>query len=238
MTASPMNFSTVPPKRSMSALTRSWYGRRVARTSSGSARSERSVKPTRSTNRTETTFRSSPAGASRGQRLPAGEAETCSLRVLLAAVRAGQHVRIFSASAGSVYAAGGSGSSSSSASRRCSTLRESTPTSRWCSSTTGTRSASSLEEVERLVERDVRVDREVRRLGDGAELRLLRVEPVRDDLAHERLARDDADEPLVVVDVDRAHLRSRQQLSGLLRRRVGRQRARVRDHRVADGAHG
>ena len=64
MTASPMNFSTVPPKLSMSALTRSWYGLRVARTSSGSARSERSVKPTRSTNSTETTFRSSPAGTS------------------------------------------------------------------------------------------------------------------------------------------------------------------------------
>src|ERR671918_2034048 len=43
----------------MSALTRSWYGLRVARTSSGSARSERSVKPTRSTKRTETTLRSS-----------------------------------------------------------------------------------------------------------------------------------------------------------------------------------
>ncbi len=64
MTASPMNFSTVPPNRSMSALTRSWYGRSVARTSSGSARSDRFVKPTRSTKRTETTFRSSPAGAS------------------------------------------------------------------------------------------------------------------------------------------------------------------------------
>ena len=64
MTASPMNFSTVPPKLSMSAFTRSWYGRSVARTSSGSARSERSVKPTRSTKRTDTTLRSSPAGAS------------------------------------------------------------------------------------------------------------------------------------------------------------------------------
>ena len=64
MTASPMNFSTVPPKRSMSAFTRSWYGRSVARTSSGSARSERFVNPTRSTKSTETTFRSSPVGVS------------------------------------------------------------------------------------------------------------------------------------------------------------------------------
>ena len=43
--------------------TRSWYGRSVARTSSGSARSAPAVKPTRSTKSTETTLRSSPAGA-------------------------------------------------------------------------------------------------------------------------------------------------------------------------------
>jgi hypothetical protein len=70
MTASPMNFSTVPPKRSMSVFTRSWYGRSVARTSSGSALSERVVKPTRSTNKMETTFRSSPAGASAASAAP------------------------------------------------------------------------------------------------------------------------------------------------------------------------
>ena len=37
-----------------------WYGRRIALTSSGSAWSDRSVNPTRSQNRTVTTFRSSP----------------------------------------------------------------------------------------------------------------------------------------------------------------------------------
>ena len=35
ITASPMNFSTVPPYRSSSVRTRSWYGRRIAATSSG-----------------------------------------------------------------------------------------------------------------------------------------------------------------------------------------------------------
>ncbi len=70
MTASPMNFSTVPPNRSMSVLTRSWYGRSVARTSSGSARSDWLVNPTRSTKSTETTFRSSPAGVSATSNCP------------------------------------------------------------------------------------------------------------------------------------------------------------------------
>ena len=50
-----------------------------------------------------------------------------------------------------------------------------------------------LEEAERLVERRVRVDREVRLLGDLAEPVVARVAPGGDDLAHERLARDDAD---------------------------------------------
>ena len=63
MTASPMNFSTVPPWRSSSARTRSWYGRRTARTSSGSSCSAFAVKPTRSQKRTVTTFRSSRVGA-------------------------------------------------------------------------------------------------------------------------------------------------------------------------------
>ena len=62
--------------------------------------------------------------------VPAGEAETCSLRVHLAALGARHHIGIFSAPASSVYAAGGRGSSSSSARRRCNTLRESTPMSR------------------------------------------------------------------------------------------------------------
>ena len=58
MTASPMNFSTVPPWRSSSARTRSWYGRRSASTSSGSIDSARAVKPTRSQKTTVTTLRS------------------------------------------------------------------------------------------------------------------------------------------------------------------------------------
>ena len=61
ITASPMNFSTVPPWRSSSARTRSWYGRRTARTSSGSSCSAFAVKPTRSQKRTVTTLRSSRA---------------------------------------------------------------------------------------------------------------------------------------------------------------------------------
>ena len=60
-TASPMNFSTVPPKRSSSAFARAWYGARKPRTSSGSRRSERPVKSTRSTKTAVTTFRSSAA---------------------------------------------------------------------------------------------------------------------------------------------------------------------------------
>ena len=59
MTASPTNFSTVPPYRSISRFRNSWYGRRRARTSSGSARSDAAVCPTRSTKRTETSLRSS-----------------------------------------------------------------------------------------------------------------------------------------------------------------------------------
>ena len=59
ITASPMNFSTVPPKRSSSSRRRAWYGRRSERTSSGSICSARDVKPTRSAKRTVTTFRSS-----------------------------------------------------------------------------------------------------------------------------------------------------------------------------------
>jgi hypothetical protein len=70
ITASPMNFSTVPPYRSISLFAAAWNGRSAARTSSGSARSERAVKPTRSTKSTETTFRSSRAAG--GGRLSTG----------------------------------------------------------------------------------------------------------------------------------------------------------------------
>ena len=69
-----------------------------------------------------------------GELAPAREAEARSLGILLAAGRADDH------DSPSV----GDGSSSSSASRRCSTLRERTPSRRSRSSTTGTRSASSV----------------------------------------------------------------------------------------------
>src|SRR6266498_2262820 len=70
-TASPMNFSTVPPWRSMARRSRVKYELRVARTSSGSERSERVVKPTRSQKSTVTTLRSSPrVGAASRSRVP------------------------------------------------------------------------------------------------------------------------------------------------------------------------
>ena len=59
ITASPMNFSTVPPNRSISRRTRAWYVARVSWTSSGSARSKREVNSTRSQNKIVTTLRSS-----------------------------------------------------------------------------------------------------------------------------------------------------------------------------------
>ena len=95
-----------------------------------------------------------------------------------------------------------------------------------------------LEEAERLLERHVRPDREVRRLGDRAELRRRRVEPQGDHLAHERLPRDDADEPLVLGHVDGADLGPLKELSRSLCRRVRRELPRVRHHRVADRVHG
>jgi hypothetical protein len=58
-TASPMNFSTVPPWRSSSWRSRAWYGASRALTSSGSRRSARSVEPTMSAKTTVTTLRSS-----------------------------------------------------------------------------------------------------------------------------------------------------------------------------------
>ena len=64
------------------------------------------------------------------------------------------------------------------------------------------------------------------------------IETVRDHLSHERLAGDDTDEPTFVGDVDSPDLRPLQELTGRLRRRVGRELSRVRDHGVADGVHG
>ncbi len=56
-TASPMNFSIVPPYACRAAVSRSKYGSIRARTSSGSAFSDAAVNPTRSQNRTVTTLR-------------------------------------------------------------------------------------------------------------------------------------------------------------------------------------
>jgi hypothetical protein len=95
-----------------------------------------------------------------------------------------------------------------------------------------------LQEAERLLEWDVRSDREVRRLGDRAKLRLLRVEAVRDHLANERLPRHDADEALVLGDVDGTNLRPLEQLTRSLRGRVAGQLPGIRDHRITNGVHG
>ena len=77
MTASPMNFSTVPPKDSIVVRTRAKYGAWMARTSSGSSCSERAVKPTRSTKRTVTIFRSS---ASAGAKAASGAPQALQKR--------------------------------------------------------------------------------------------------------------------------------------------------------------
>jgi hypothetical protein len=57
-----MNLSSVPPRASISRFTAAWNGTSRALTSSGSARSELEVNPTRSQNRTVTTRRSSAGG--------------------------------------------------------------------------------------------------------------------------------------------------------------------------------
>src|SRR6266571_1507647 len=64
MTASPMNFSMVPPYRVITCRHVSKYRERISRTSSASRVSERAVKPTRSANRTETSRRSATGVAS------------------------------------------------------------------------------------------------------------------------------------------------------------------------------
>src|SRR4051812_34932003 len=92
-----------------------------------------------------------------------------------------------------------------------------------------------LEELEGLIQREPGGERPAGRLRDLADLRLARIAPRGDDLAHERLAREDADEAPVVADVDGAHFRLRQVLAGLLGRRVRFERLRLWDHGVADG---
>ncbi len=63
MTASPMNFSTVPPRASISSRAMAKYSPIRSRTTSASSDSARPVEPVMSANRRVTSFRSSPAGA-------------------------------------------------------------------------------------------------------------------------------------------------------------------------------
>ena len=63
MTASPTNFSTVPPWCSIAARERSKYRTMIARTVSGSTRSPSSVEPTTSQNRSVATLRRSGRGS-------------------------------------------------------------------------------------------------------------------------------------------------------------------------------
>src|SRR6266545_1004308 len=95
-----------------------------------------------------------------------------------------------------------------------------------------------LEEPERLLEAQLRVERVVRLLGDLADRRAAGIPSRGDDLAHERLPRDDADESPLVADEDRAHLGTGKQLPRLLGRRRGVKRPRLGDHRLSNPAHG
>ncbi len=74
MTASPMNFSTVPPYRAITCRHVSKYCESRSLTSSGSRFSERAVNPTRSANSTETRRRSDTGGAVTAAAIRAGAA--------------------------------------------------------------------------------------------------------------------------------------------------------------------
>ena len=79
ITASPMNFSTVPPYRPMTVRHRSKYPVSSSRTSSASRDSDSDVNPTRSPKRTDVTRRSATAcddGPTVGEP-PAGSARYC-----------------------------------------------------------------------------------------------------------------------------------------------------------------
>src|SRR6185369_13664725 len=91
-----------------------------------------------------------------------------------------------------------------------------------------------FEEAKGFVERQVWVERVSGRLGDLAHGRPRRVPARCDDVAHERPARDDTDESLVLGDEDGPDLRPREKLAGFLRGRVAAERARLRQHRIAD----
>ena len=91
-----------------------------------------------------------------------------------------------------------------------------------------------LEEVERLVQGEVRADGVVRLLGDRAQLGRAGVTPGGDDLADERLPRHHTDEAAAVADEERAHLAPQQRLSGRLRCVAALELRQIDHHRIAD----
>ena len=97
-----------------------------------------------------------------------------------------------------------------------------------------------LELAERVVERQRRVDRVERRLGDLTDARGLRVATRRDDLLDERLARDHPGKLPVMADEHGANRGIGQPLPRLLGARGDVERAGLRNHRVANvlRAHG
>jgi len=96
-----------------------------------------------------------------------------------------------------------------------------------------------VEELKVLVGRQVGIRGLQRQLRDPAQRCLGWGTSRRDDLAGERLARDDADELLVFADEHRSDLWPDQQLARLLRACAPRERPRLGHHRVANPvAHG
>ena len=81
ITASPMNFSTVPPWLSITAAISSKYRPITRRRASGSSRSPSAVEPVTSAKTIVTTFRTSAAGASAS---PSGVAQFWQKRALSA----------------------------------------------------------------------------------------------------------------------------------------------------------
>ena len=81
ITASPMNFSTVPPWRSIASVIAAKYRDITRRTASGSSRSPSAVDPVTSQKITVTVFLTSPAtvGVGLGERAATGVAEPGSV---------------------------------------------------------------------------------------------------------------------------------------------------------------
>ena len=93
-----------------------------------------------------------------------------------------------------------------------------------------------LEQVEALVERKRRLEREERRLGDLTQGNLARVASLSHHRANKGLARDHADEaPVVLDDEHRAHVVAFEATARVLRARGDAERRRLRQHRLANG---